>query len=145
MLHASPRSQKTIAAFVLLASACGSSLPRPALVLHPSSAYVEVPYPPPAALAETVPPRPKQGKAVWVEGSWQFRGKTYSWQRGGWFIPPDGARYARSDVAFPVDGRVLFAPGIWYDAKNDILDQVRPTIPAATPSNDYTSETETAR
>jgi hypothetical protein len=106
---------------------------------------VEVPYPPPAALAETVTRRPKQSGAVWVEGSWDFRGKTYSWQRGGWTVPPANARFARSDVAYPLDGRVLFAPGTWYDAKGNILDQLQPIVPAATPRNDYTSETETAR
>ncbi|HWA74055.1 MAG TPA: hypothetical protein VG937_17050 [Polyangiaceae bacterium] len=115
------------------------------MVRHPKSAYSEVPYPPPAALAETVTPRPSQSGAVWVEGGWEFRGKTYSWQRGGWTLPPANARFARSDVSYPLDGRVLFAPGTWYDDKGNILDQVRPSVPAGTPRNDYTSETETAR
>ena len=134
-----------LATFALAHGACGFSLPGPTLVRHPYSAYVEVPYPPPAALPETVSTRPAQSRSVWVEGSWKFRRKSYTWQRGGWFIPPAGAHYARSEIYYPQDGRVMFAPGLWYDASGQALDHIRPVSPAGTPKNEFTSEAETAR
>ena len=53
---------------------CGGSLPPPDSIEHPRDSYVEVPYPPPAALAETVPTRPDAGGLVWLDGDWNFRG-----------------------------------------------------------------------
>src|SRR5687767_2081562 len=78
----------------LLAIACGGSLPAPPTSTHPASAYQEVPYPPPAALAETVPPRPRHEDVVWVDGEWVFSGSSYVWRRGGWVAMPRAARFA---------------------------------------------------
>lgn len=125
-------------------AACGATLPPPPNIAHVRSSFMEVPYPPAAALAETVPARP-DGDPYWVDGSWEFRGKSYSWRRGGWVIPPEGARYARSEVVFELDGRILFAPAAWYDKSGTILDSVRPRTPAATPPNEYTAESQTPR
>lgn len=114
------------------------------MIRHPTSAYEEVPYPPPPALAETISKRPNN-TAVWVDGDWVFRGSSYSWQRGGWVEPPEKALYALSNVVFAVDGRILFAPATWYADSGEALDRVRPKVPAATPPNEYTSETQTGR
>ncbi|HET9952891.1 MAG TPA: hypothetical protein VFQ61_00225 [Polyangiaceae bacterium] len=129
----------------LLCAACSGSLPEPPKTQHPNEAYDEVPYPPPAALAETVPPRPDQRGVVWLEGDWVFRGATYAWVRGGWTIAPEKARYAVSNIVYTRDGRILFAPAAWYDSNGQKLERVRPIAPAKTPSNEYTSETQTAR
>jgi hypothetical protein len=129
----------------LLLSGCGGSLPPPDGVEHPRDSYVEVPYPPPAALAETVPRRPDASGLVWLDGDWNFRGRTYAWRRGGWFLPPSGARYAPSKTVYATDGRVLFAPAAWYDAHGQVLPRQRPLRPATTPPNEVTSETQTAR
>lgn len=137
-------SRLTLLAAVLVAG-CGSSLTRPALVEHPSDSYVEVPYPPPAALAETVPERPDLPNLVWLDGDWTFRGRTYAWRRGGWFTAPAGARYAPSKLLYLTDGRLLFAPGAWYDAQHQILPRIRPARPATTPPNEVTSESQTGR
>lgn len=126
-------------------TACSFSLPQPALVQHPSGAFNEVPYPPPAALAEVVTKKPDNCDCVWVEGSWRFRGKSYAWRKGGWFAPGENMRYARPKVFFSSDGRVMYAPGAWYDAQGNQIEQVRPLVPAARPTNEYTSEAETAR
>ncbi len=131
--------------WLLTQSGCGASLPGPPLVKHPDSAFEEVPYPPPAVLTETVTKRPSQSGCVWVEGSWRFRAKTYAWRRGGWFAPPQNARYARPKVVYLPDGRVMFAPGLWYDSQGRVIDHIRPLVPAATPKNEFTAESETAR
>lgn len=148
MMSAKPSRRVRYAAacmICLFGVACSGSLPEPPKTQHPNEAYDEVPYPPPAALAETVPPRPKQSGVVWLEGDWVFRGSTYAWVRGGWTLAPEKARYAVSNVVYTRDGRILFAPAAWYDAGGQKLERVRPITPAATPPNDYTSETQTAR
>ena len=129
--------------FVLCA--CGSSLPSPALAEHPRAAYEEVPYPAPAALVETVPPQPEIDGAVWVDGEWVFRGKYYVWERGGWFVPPAGARFAPKADRYLPDGRLMRAPSGWYDAQNQAMGAPKPVAPAETPPNEVTSELQTAR
>jgi len=133
-----------IAPLVILLG-CGSSLPLPESVEPPASAFVEVPYPPPAALAETLVRKPDQPDVVWVDGEWLFRGSTYAWQRGGWVLPPKKARYAKSKVVFARDGRVLFAAAGWYAENGEPLERIRPLSPAVTPVNDFTDESQTAR
>src|SRR5690242_5439674 len=89
------RSMKQALLFLpLLGVACGSSLPAPDSAQQPLSAYEEVPYPPPAALSEVVPARPKVADVVWLDGEWLFQGTGYVWHRGGWVVPPRQAGYA---------------------------------------------------
>lgn len=132
-------------AWGLVLFACGGSLNGPTLVEHARDSYIEVPYPPPAALAETVPPRPETGDLVWLDGDWSFRGRSYAWRRGGWFVVPVGARYAPSRLEYLRDGRLMFAPGAWYDARRQILPRLRAAQPAAAPPNEVTSEFQTGR
>jgi hypothetical protein len=129
----------------ILLAACAGSLNGPTIVEHPRESYIEVPYPPPAALAETVPPRPDMANLVWVDGDWTFRGKSYAWRRGGWFVPPPGASYAPSKISYRRDGRLLFAPSAWYDPQRQVLPRQRAATPAQTPPNEVTSETQTGR
>lgn len=130
------------AAFALLG--CGSSLPLPPATEHPLSAYVEVPYPPPAALAETVPPPPRSG-AVWIDGEWQYHGRTYVWRRGGWVVPPPASRFAAWRAWYRRDGRLMLAGGAWYDARHERVRRPEPIAPATTPPNEVTSEAQTGR
>ncbi len=111
----------------------------------PLAAYVEVPYPPPAALAETVPPRPERDGAVWVDGEWVSHGNEYVWRRGGWVVPPARSQFAPWRAWYRRDGRLMMAPGTWYDAKHERLRRPEPVAPAATPTNDFTPETQTGR
>ena len=145
MIRESAFSLVSVWAAALFVFGCIHSMPEPPKTQHPNEAYDEVPYPPPAALAETVPPRPAQRELVWLEGDWVFRGSTYAWVRGGWTVAPLNARYAVSRVMYSKDGRILFAPGSWYDAQGQKLERVRPIAPAVTPPNEYTAETQTAR
>jgi len=125
------------------ASAC-SSLPTPAQTTHPADVFVEVPYPPPAALVEVVTKRP-DADSVWVDGNWVWRGRYYVWRRGGWLRAPAGARYADWRAYVAQDGRLLFASGAWYDAQQQVVTAPRPLRMARTPDNQTTLETEVAR
>jgi hypothetical protein len=128
----------------LLLAGCGGGLPAPPRGEHPLAAYVEVPYPPPAALAETVPNKPN-GDAVWVDGEWNFHGEGYVWRRGGWVAAPQGSKYAPWQAWYRKDGRLMFARGTWYDAQQQRLRPPKPLTPAETPPNQVTSEFQTGR
>lgn len=125
--------------------ACGGSLPAPSTTEHPLSAYVEVPYPPPAALAETVPEPPSRGNVVWIDGEWRYHGQSFVWRRGGWVVPPPAGRFAAWRTWYRRDGRLMMAPGAWYDAKHERLRPPEPIAPAFTPPNQVTSEFQTGR
>jgi len=125
------------------ALAC-SSLPTPAAATHPDGAFVEVPYPPPAALVEVVTKRPDK-ESVWVDGNWVWRGRYYVWRRGGWLHAPAGAKYADWQAHLADDGRLLFASGAWYDAEQRAVTAPRVLRMARTPDNQTTLETEVAR
>lgn len=129
----------------LLLTACGSSLPAPSSAEHPLSAFVEVPYPPPAALAETVPARPERPGVVWLDGEWSYHGHAYVWRRGGWVVPPPGSRFAAWQVWYRRDGRLMMAPGTWYDSKQQRVRRPAPIEAASTPPNEVTSEFQTGR
>jgi hypothetical protein len=56
--------------------------PRP-IVEQPGVAYVQTP--PPAPLAEAVPPPPGPDSAfVWKPGHWRWNGREYVWHAGLW-------------------------------------------------------------
>jgi hypothetical protein len=128
-----------------VASACSSSLPTPPETAHPLRAYVEVPYPPPAALVEVVPEPPENGDAVWLDGHWVWRGRYYVWQRGGWIVPPENGAYATWQSVLAKDGRIVFAPGTWYGPDHRPLAPPDVLVVARTPPNQATVETEAAR
>jgi hypothetical protein len=130
---------------LFVAVGCGSQLPAPVTTDHPLGAYADVPYPPPAALAETVPERPERDGVVWIDGEWRPHGDSYAWRRGGWVVPPTNAKFAPWRAWYRRDGRLMMAPGTWYDAKGERLRPPEPIEPAYTPSNELTSETQTGR
>ncbi|HEX2674046.1 MAG TPA: hypothetical protein VHM25_24390 [Polyangiaceae bacterium] len=128
----------------LFVAGCSGSLPTPPRGEHPLSAFVEVPYPPPAALAETVPEKPR-GDAVWVDGEWNFHGEGYVWRRGGWVATPQGSHFAPWQAWYRSDGRLMMARGSWYDDKQQRLRPPKPIASADTPPNQITSEFQTGR
>lgn len=119
---------------------CANSVQMPQTARHPSSAFVEVPYPPPAGLAELVPQRPTGADLVWLDGEWLYQGEGYVWRRGGWVPAPPRGRYAAGSTRYLSDGRLQLAPGSWYDEQLRPLPFVEPTRPALTPPNELTSE-----
>jgi hypothetical protein len=129
----------------VVAFACSSSLPTPPATAHPKRAFMEVPYPPPAALVEVVPERPEDDAAVWLDGHWIWRGRYYVWHRGGWLIPPENGAYATWQSLLAKDGRIVFAPGAWYGPDRRPLPPPKVLAVARTPPNQTTVETEAAR
>jgi len=117
---------------VVLATACGSELPRPELGPHAPDEYVVVPYPPPAAVAEVVPPRPNSA-AVWVDGQWNWRGRYYVWKRGGWVVPWRDSFFAPWHRRYASDGTLYFADPSWRSADGRRLLPPPPLI-VPTPS-----------
>jgi hypothetical protein len=124
---------------------CSGSLPQPDRTRHTRDTYLPVPYPPPAGLAETVPPPPERDGAVWIDGEWVFHGSTYVWQRGGWVYPPPGARYAPWRALYQKNGRLWLAPGTWYDENGNALPLPEIAKAARTPPNEVTAEMQTGR
>ena len=119
--------------------ACSSALPMPRQARQPRSQYFPVPYPPPAAFAETVPRRPDR-EALWIDGHWAWRGGRFVWQRGGWVRVPPGARYAQWRSRYSSDGTLLFAEEAWYDSRLQPIAAPTPLVEAYTPPNELTPE-----
>jgi hypothetical protein len=97
-------------------AACGSRIPQPPTTAQPSSALVEVDYPPPPARVEMVPKQPSDD-AVWVNGEWLWSGRRWSWRAGMWAVSPKNAAYARRILVRRGDGKLFYAPGTWRDAE----------------------------
>jgi len=108
---------------VLLGSACGSRLPGPPTGPHPvnGTVYLDIPYPPPPARVEVIPPIPRDRGAVWVDGEWEWQGKRWNWLAGGWVVPPARAYFAPWLVYRLDNGRLLFAPGAWHAVSGERL------------------------
>ena len=130
-----------LASVLLLVSGCGSAVPKPETGPHPRDAYVEVPYPPPAAVAEVVPEQPDSA-AVWTDGQWTWRGRYFVWQRGAWVIPPRDAYFAPWTRFYGKDGALFFADGTWRAKKGRKTVAPPPVLkPALTPGERETPET----
>ena len=132
-------------AAVLCSVACGGSLPRPVQSAPPDDAFVEVPYPPPPALSELIPRQPREPGAVFLDGGWAWRGSYYVWQRGGWVVPPAGARATPWTLRYAADGRAFFAEGGWVNERGERVRPPRILTPTVTPPNEVTAEFQTGR
>jgi hypothetical protein len=94
--------------------ACGPrELPAPRYTSQPTSALVEVPYPPPPARIETVPPRPDVSGSVWIDGEWTWLTRRWAWKPGRWVSPPSDARFAPWTTVRDRAGTLYFATGAW--------------------------------
>jgi hypothetical protein len=103
------------------ALACGSKrLPEPAYVGHPTSALVQVPYPPPPARVEFIPDKPND-EAVWIDGEWVWQGRRYGWKPGRWVVPPREAAFAPWTAVRDMLGTLYVAEGAWRDRKGNEL------------------------
>ncbi len=101
-----------------------------------------MPYPPPAAFAEVVPPAPRNRDALWVDGHWAWRGGTFVWERGGWVAPPAGSRFAHWRIRYAQDGTLMFAEEVWYDTQLKPIASPKKLVDAFTPPNELTPETQ---
>lgn len=105
---------------------CAGSLPEPPYAPQAPGAYEEVQFAPPPARVELVPERPKDSRAVWVDGEWNWTGARWAWQYGRWVVPPVGATYSKWVVARRSDGVLMFAPGVFKDSKGAALPSPPP-------------------
>ena len=97
----------------LSVAACSSGLPRPPRGSIPRDTEVEeVPYPPPPARVETIPPR-KDRLEVWVDGQWDWDGKAWKWVAGAWETPPADATFTPWTTQRRSDGRLYFVRATW--------------------------------
>lgn len=112
-------------ALVLAATvvACTGKLPHPPYSAQPSSALAEVPYPPPPAHVESIPARPTDESAVWIDGEWAWRGSKWSWKPGRWLVPPPNATFSPWTTVHGEDGTCYFAAGAWRDAQGGTVTE----------------------
>jgi hypothetical protein len=104
-----------------------------------------VPYPPPAALSELVPKPPPGKGVVFQDGGWTWRGSYFVWQRGGWVAPAEGLRFCPWAFRYLADGRALFSPNHWVDARGNETRAPAILTPSITPPNEVTAEFQTGR
>lgn len=105
---------------------CGSPrTPMPPMTPHPTSALVEVPYPPPPARVETVPEPPKDD-AVWVDGEWVWQGGRWAWRAGRWVVVPPGVAFAPWTTVRASNGVLYAAEGVFRDAKGNAIPEPAP-------------------
>jgi hypothetical protein len=113
----------------LLHTACSVELKRPPIGQAPPGAFEEiVPYPPPAARVETVPPQKSEGE-VWIDGQWDWDGKRWKWLPGAWTRPPAGAHFTPWEVKRTEDGQLHFAHATWRAADGRPLGYRRDVCP----------------
>ena len=114
-------------AATLAAFACGPPhLPAPPLTGQPTSALVEVPYPPPPARVEQIPARPRQADAVWIDGEWSWRTRRWTWKAGRWVMPPRQARFSPWTTVRNRMGTLFFAGGTWRDPAGVEISEPEP-------------------
>ncbi len=110
-----------LAALLAGLAACKSTLPSPPTGPHVAEEPVLVPYPPPAARVEVVPPPPEGQKgAVWIDGEWMWKGRRWVWQPGQWVVPYPGSYYAPPATVRLSDHQIAWFAGSWQS-------QPRPT------------------
>lgn len=95
-----------------LLPACSWRVPKPPTGPVPRDAMVEVPYPPPPARVETVPPKAKE-LDVWIDGQWDWTGTRWKWSDGYWMTPPPNAYFTPWKTERRADGRLYFAAATW--------------------------------
>jgi hypothetical protein len=105
--------------FLMGLAGCSSGAPVPPTGPHTKDRPVFVPFPPPAARPEIIPPVNVPGEgAVWVDGEWEWRGSRWVWQEGRWEVPYNGAYYATPTVVRLPDGRLAWYRGMWHPAED---------------------------
>jgi hypothetical protein len=91
--------------------ACSSATAEAPRGAHPASDAVKVPYPPPPAKVEELPPRPGR-QCVWVDGYWEFTDR-WEWQAGEWVVAPPRCRLAPVELR-RTGGQLWHARPRWY-------------------------------
>jgi hypothetical protein len=91
-----------------------------------------VPYPPPPANVETVPPTPSNPACVYWDGQWVFGARDWQWMSGGWVIQRGDCAFQRARLFWNSIGtdraELRYRVGRWVQAANPAMD-----CPAAPP------------
>jgi len=90
---------------------CGARHPEAPHGAHPPNDGVPVPYPPPPAKVEEVPPQPG-ASCVWTDGYWEFTDR-WEWQPGEWVVPEAHCRLAPVELRRQ-GGQLWHARPRWY-------------------------------
>ncbi|HEX7604280.1 MAG TPA: hypothetical protein VF316_21830 [Polyangiaceae bacterium] len=119
-------SRHALALGCALACACGgASVPFPVKGPEPArDAFEDVADGPPPGRPEIVRLSPN-AKAVWVGGQWERVDGKWRWARGGWAVPPAGARFSAFRVLRDKAGTLCFAAARWTDAKGQTIEVER--------------------
>lgn len=108
---------------VSVTMACGSGrLPAPAYERQPTSALIQVPYPPPPARTETIPKAPSE-KSVWIDGEWTWQARRWAWKKGRWVVPPSNGKFSPWTVTRDRTGVTWAASGVWRDDQGREIDE----------------------
>ena len=103
----------------------GASVPFPTKGPEPSAmAFEEVPDAPPPPRPEIIRPT-SVANAVWVDGQWERVDGAWRFTRGGWVVPPTGARFTAFRVRRAADGTLLFAAARWIDVSGQTIEVER--------------------
>lgn len=121
------------AAAAVLFFSCGTRLPHPPYAPHPTSALVEVRFPPPPARAEAVPAQPSND-AVWVDGEWTWRRRKWAWAPGSWVVVPPGGSFSPWTVVRDDNGTLFHAAGTWRNARGEAVPAPKPIAFGEAPS-----------
>jgi hypothetical protein len=116
---------------LVLLSACNWRVPKPPTGPVPKNAMVRVPFPPPPARVETVPPKAKE-LDVWIDGQWDWTGRVWKWTAGYWMTPPPNAYFTPWTTERRADGQLYFARAAWRARDGRPLDI--PTGPDTCPA-----------
>ena len=122
-----------IGAAAIVLFSCGTRLPHPPYAPHPTSALVEVRFPPPPARAESVPAQPSKD-AVWVDGEWLWRRRKWAWAPGSWVVVPTGSVFSPWTVVRDDNGTLFHAPGTWRNARGEAMPAPKPIASGEAPS-----------
>ncbi len=135
MNHPDFRTLTGIVAPLVIGVACATGIKRvPTTTTPPDQPRGQVvPHPPPPAFPEVVPDAPPMKGAAWMDGNWRWTGQRYVWRRGGWVVPPNGARLVPWTLEYETDGTLRFAPSEWLNAQGEVLRGVRMAKPADYP------------
>jgi len=99
------------ASLAVLLLGCGARHAQPPRGAHPPNDAVVVPFPPPPAKVEEVPPAPAS-HCTWTDGYWEFSDR-WEWQPGEWVVPEPHCQLAPVELRRQ-GGQLWHARPRWY-------------------------------
>jgi hypothetical protein len=101
-----------------LCAACGASVRNAPRGPQPDNAAATlVQFPPPPAKVEILPEDPGE-PCLWVDGHYNWVGRRWQWEAGGWFVVPEGCHLAEARLVWAPEGSTLYytPPGFYLDS-----------------------------